>query len=96
MPSYRDSLSEQDRWALAYYVLALSAFKDPLTGNPLQISDVDRKALNDPKVATGSPEDPYVPGTGSKRTAAAAETVSANPARALVQTSSDASPHKSE
>ena len=32
MPSYRDSLPEEDRWALAYYVLALSAFKDPLTG----------------------------------------------------------------
>ena len=39
MPSYRDSLSEQDRWALAYYVLSLSAFKDPLTGEPLKISD---------------------------------------------------------
>ena len=32
MPSYRDSLPEEDRWALAYYVLSLSAFKDPLTG----------------------------------------------------------------
>jgi cytochrome c oxidase cbb3-type subunit I/II len=93
MPSYRDSLSEQDRWALAYYVLSLSAFKDPLTGEPLTIADADRKALNDPKVGTGSPEDPYVPGGGSRRNAAASDTVSAEPARALVQAGSDAVPH---
>ena len=48
MPSYSDSLSEADRWALSYYVLSLSAFKDPLTGEPLQISEQDRAALNDP------------------------------------------------
>jgi cytochrome c oxidase cbb3-type subunit I/II len=93
MPSYRDSLSEQDRWALAYYVLSLSAFKDPLTGEPLTIADADRKALNDPKVGTGSPEDPYVPGGGSRRNAAASDTVWAEPARALVQAGSDAVPH---
>jgi cytochrome c oxidase cbb3-type subunit I/II len=96
MPSYRDSLSEQDRWALAYYVLSLSAFKDPLTGEPLKISDADRKALDDPKVVTGSPEDPYVPGGASRRNAAAADTVSTEPVRALVETSSDAIPHQSE
>jgi len=95
MPSYGDSLSEQDRWALAYYVLSLSAFKDPLTGEPLKISDADRKALDDPKVATGSPEDPYIPG-GASRRAAASDTVSAEPARALVQTGTDAVPHQSE
>ena len=48
MPSYSDSLPEEERWALAYYVLSLSAFKDPLTGEPLQIADIDRHALNDP------------------------------------------------
>jgi len=95
MPSYRDSLSEQDRWALAYYVLSLSAFKDPLTGEPLKISDADRKALDDPKVAIGSPEDPYVPG-GESRRAAASDTVSAEPARALIRTGSGAVPHQSE
>jgi len=95
MPSYRDSLSEQDRWALAYYVLSLSAFKDPLTGEPLKISDADRKALDDPKAATGSPEDPYVPGGGSRR-AAASDSVPVEPVRALVQTGSDAIPHQSE
>jgi cytochrome c oxidase cbb3-type subunit I/II len=48
MPSYSDSLSEADRWALSYYVLSLSAFKDPLTGEPMQISEKDRAALNNP------------------------------------------------
>jgi cytochrome c oxidase cbb3-type subunit I/II len=48
MPSYSDTLSESDRWALSYYVLSLSAFKDPLTGEPMQISEQDRAALNDP------------------------------------------------
>jgi cytochrome c oxidase cbb3-type subunit 2 len=48
MPSYGDSVSEEDRWALSYYVLSLSAFKDPLTGEPIEISDSDRAALNDP------------------------------------------------
>jgi cytochrome c oxidase cbb3-type subunit I/II len=48
MPSFSDSVSEEDRWALSYYVLSLSAFKDPLTGEPMQISEKDRSALNDP------------------------------------------------
>ena len=95
MPSYRDSLSEQDRWALAYYVLSLSAFKDPLTGEPLKISDADRNALDATKVTTGSPEDPYVPVGGSRR-AAASDTVSADPTRALVRTGSGAVPHQNE
>ena len=41
------AISLSDRWALAYYVLSLSAFKDPLTGKPLPISAADRRALND-------------------------------------------------
>ena len=96
MPSYRDSVVEQDRWALAYYVLSLSAFKDPLTGEPLQIPAADKAALDDPKLAPGSPEDPYLPGGGPKRSAAASETASAELARAAVQTGGNAAPHKSE
>ena len=96
MPSYRDSLSEQDRWALAYYVLSLSAFKDPLTAEPLQISSADRTALDDPKLEARTPEDAYVPGGKPKGSAAASETASAEPARALVQTGGDAIPRKSE
>ena len=48
MPSFSDTLSEADRWALSYYVLTLSAFTDPLTGEPMQISPKDRAVLNDP------------------------------------------------
>ena len=54
MPSYSDSIAEADRWALAYYVLSLSAFKDPLTGEPMQISEKDRAALNDPALEAPS------------------------------------------
>jgi cytochrome c oxidase cbb3-type subunit I/II len=61
MPSYRDSLPEEDRWALAYYVLSLSAFKDPLTGEPLPILPADREALNDPSLEASSPDKAYVP-----------------------------------
>ena len=61
MPSYSDSLPEEDRWALAYYVLALSAFKDPLTGAPLQISEEDRQALNDPATVARTSKTAYVP-----------------------------------
>lgn len=60
MPSYRDSLPEEDRWALAYYVLALSAFKDPLTGEPLKISEEDRQALNDPETRARTSNTAYV------------------------------------
>lgn len=48
MPSYRDSLSDEDRWALAYFVLSLSAYRDPLTGGPVRVTEADRKALDDP------------------------------------------------
>ena len=48
MPSFSDSLPEADRWALSYYVLALSAFTDPLTGEKMKISQKDRDAINDP------------------------------------------------
>jgi cytochrome c oxidase cbb3-type subunit I/II len=61
MPSYRDSLPEEDRWALAYHVLALSAFKDPLTGEPLQITEEDRQALNDPATEARTSKTAYVP-----------------------------------
>jgi len=85
MPSFRDSLPEQDRWALAYYVLSLSAFKDPLTGEPLQISSTDRTALDDPKLQASTPEDAYVPGGGPKRGASTSDTASAELTGALVR-----------
>ena len=58
MPSFRDAFSESDRWALAYYILSLSAFIDPLTGLPLSIAPVERAALDDPKLGAAGPERP--------------------------------------
>jgi cytochrome c oxidase cbb3-type subunit I/II len=60
MPSYRDPLSEEDRWALSYYVLALSAYKDPLSGEPLPIAPSDRRALDDPALEADTPDKAYI------------------------------------
>ncbi len=35
MPSFGDSMSDDERWAISYYVLSLSAWADPLTGGKL-------------------------------------------------------------
>jgi cytochrome c oxidase cbb3-type subunit 2 len=59
MPSYQQALPDDDRWALAYYVLTLSAFKDPLTGEPLNIPPEARTALNDPATEAPSSERAY-------------------------------------
>ncbi len=61
MPDYSKPLSEQDRWALAYYVVSLSAFTDPLTGKPLQIAAEDRAALNNPAVKATESHYAYKP-----------------------------------
>jgi len=37
MPSFADAMSDEERWAVSYYVLSLSAWKDPLTGRPLDV-----------------------------------------------------------
>jgi cytochrome c oxidase cbb3-type subunit 2 len=61
MPSYRDAFPDEDRWALAYYVLALSAYTNPLTKQPLAISETDRAALNNPNLRADTPETAYIP-----------------------------------
>src|SRR5271154_956498 len=73
MPSFRDAFPDADRWALAYYVLSLSAFKDPLSGQSQPISATDRAALNDPELKAPSPDAAYVPGGGAKLGSAASE-----------------------
>jgi cytochrome c oxidase cbb3-type subunit 2 len=70
MPSYRDAFPDEDRWALAYYVLSLSAYKDPLTKQPLAMGDKDRAALNDPNLKADTPETAYIPGQVSQPKAA--------------------------
>lgn len=64
MPSYEDSLDEQERWALSYYILSLSAYTDPLTRQPLKISAEDRAALNDPRLKADSSRLAYQPRAG--------------------------------
>ncbi len=59
MPSFKDSFAEEDRWALAYFILSLSAFNDPLTGEQLPLSPETRKALDDPDLRTPGPEQAY-------------------------------------
>jgi cytochrome c oxidase cbb3-type subunit 2 len=59
MPSFHDSFPDADRWALAYYILSLSAFTDPLSGEPLKIPAADRQALDNPKLEAPTPEQAY-------------------------------------
>jgi cytochrome c oxidase cbb3-type subunit I/II len=96
MPSYRDSVSEADRWALAYYILSLSAFTDPLTGEPLSIPSADRTALDDPKLDASSPDDAYVPGEREKHSAAASGPASAEPGQAPIKVGGDAALQKNQ
>jgi len=55
MPSFADSMSEEERWAISYYVLSLSAWKDPLTGETLDLPAAARAALDSPDVAADHP-----------------------------------------
>ena len=55
MPSFADSMSEEERWAISYYVLSLSAWMDPLTGNRLVLPAGARAALNSAEVPAGHP-----------------------------------------
>jgi cytochrome c oxidase cbb3-type subunit 2 len=73
MPSFSDTVSEEDRWALSYYVLSLSAFKDPLTGEPIPISELDRAALNEPALQATESHYAYKSRTDSKPTYYAGE-----------------------
>ncbi|WP_087001161.1 cbb3-type cytochrome c oxidase subunit II [Rhizobium sullae] len=65
MPSYRDAFPDADRWALSFFVLSLSAYKDPLSLEPLNITDADRKALDDLNLEAATPDKAYVPGAGA-------------------------------
>jgi cytochrome c oxidase cbb3-type subunit I/II len=55
MPSFADSMSEEERWAISYFVLSLSAFIDPLTGEPLRLPAAARAALNGDAVTAHHP-----------------------------------------
>jgi cytochrome c oxidase cbb3-type subunit 2 len=46
MPSFADSMNDDERWAISYYVLSFSAFNDPLTGQRLKLDPAARARLN--------------------------------------------------
>jgi cytochrome c oxidase cbb3-type subunit I/II len=48
MPSFADSMKDDERWAISYYVLSFSAFNDPLTGQKLKLDAATRARLNAP------------------------------------------------
>jgi len=55
MPSFADSMSEPERWAISYYVLSLSAWMDPLTGQRLELPAGARATLNSRETDAGHP-----------------------------------------
>ncbi len=61
MPSFADSMKDDERWAISYYVLSFSAWADPLTGQKLKLSPEAKAALNLPDVRASSPRLAYDP-----------------------------------
>jgi len=76
MPSFADSMSDEERWAVSYYVLSLSAWRDPLTGKVLDLAADARAALDSPDVVADDPRlaldparpEPVQQGTGRSPT----------------------------
>jgi len=67
MPSFADSMSDDERWAIAYHVLSFSAWADPLTGDRLRLSPETRASLNALDTVADRPRtafDPARPGAG--------------------------------
>ena len=59
MPAFKDAFPDTERWALAYYIRSLAAFTDPLTTEPLAISQAARTELNAPAGPVGDQQHPY-------------------------------------
>ena len=55
MPSFADSMSDEERWAISYFVLSFSAWVDPLTGQKLKLSPQAKAALNSADVRAHHP-----------------------------------------
>jgi len=70
MPSFADSMKDDERWAISYYVLSFSAFNDPLTGRKLRLEAAAKAKLNDPDPAAHGTArlalDPGAPAAGPK------------------------------
>jgi cytochrome c oxidase cbb3-type subunit 2 len=72
MPSFADSMKDDERWAISYFVLSLSAFTDPLTGRKLTVDAETRAALNRRETAQEAGY-AYDPGRGAPLVADAVE-----------------------
>jgi cytochrome c oxidase cbb3-type subunit 2 len=72
MPSFAESMKEDERWAISYFVLSLSAFVDPLTGQPLRVDAGTRAFLNRPDTA-GESRYAYDPERGAELVAGQVE-----------------------
>ena len=55
MPSFVDSMKDDERWAISYYVLSFSAWADPLTGEKLHLTPEAKAALTSPGLRASSP-----------------------------------------
>ncbi len=61
MPSFSAVLPDEgDRWALAYYILSFSAYKDPLTGEPLGLSPEIEQDLDNPTVKADTSDSAFL------------------------------------
>jgi len=68
MPSFADSMTDEERWAISYHVLSFSAFNDPLTGRKLQLDPATRARLNERGDAHGAPRLALDPGAPDRAT----------------------------
>jgi cytochrome c oxidase cbb3-type subunit 2 len=54
MPSYKDTLTEEERWTISYFMLSLSAYTDTLHARKLDIPEEVKVALDSPELKTPS------------------------------------------
>jgi cytochrome c oxidase cbb3-type subunit 2 len=66
MPSFADSMTGEERWAISYHVLSLSAWTDPLTGAKVDLPAAARRALNDAGVRAARPAEAWDPARGRR------------------------------
>ena len=66
MPSFGDTMSDDERWAISYYVLSLSAWADPLTGKKLELPRAAREAITSPAVVADHPRRAWAPDEGPR------------------------------
>lgn len=72
MPSFADAMTDAERWAISYYVLSLSAWVDPLTGQRLPLSAEAKAALDAAAGTSRESRDAFEPDTARRSAAGAA------------------------